>query len=140
MTRSTCPGLRRTPGKKAQRAFTLIEMIVAVAIAASIGVAVVTSMNSQIASTKKNQCMANLQMIESAKNAWVGDHPGQTMPTPPFTGTVTDPLVPYLRGGNVPSCPSLPSPSPSPSATPTYTNVYDPTNATKCTFHNQQAY
>src|SRR5437764_1153094 len=82
-----------------QRGFTLIEVIVACAIMACIGVAVIMGMNSQVVSAKKNQCMANLQMIESAKNAWVADHPGVAMPTP---SGGTDPLSQYVRGGVVP--------------------------------------
>lgn len=103
----------------------MIEVLVATAILAALSVTVILNMLPQVASSKRQQCMGNLQMIESAKSAWVADHPGQDMPADPSA------LTQYLRGGNIPTCPVDGS---------TYQNLYDPTTPCTCTYHQQQAY
>lgn len=114
-----------------QAGWSLIEVVVTTAIVGTLGVAVVMSMMPQIATSQRNQCMANLQMIESAKNSWVADHPGQAMATPPVPNGTDDPLVQYIRGGTIPSCPRDQS---------TYLNLYDPTKPATCTcpYHKDQ--
>ena len=116
------PGVRRS-----REGWTLIEILVATAILACLSVTAIMCMTREVASANKRQCLANLQMIESAKNAWVADHPGQDMPADPSA------LKQYLRGGSIPTCPRDGS---------TYQNLYDPTQPTTCTcpYHNQQAY
>ena len=75
--------------------------------------------------------MANLQMIEAAKNSWVADHPGQLMQAPGPNNP--DPLVQYIRGGVVPqTCPA--------NGGSNYSNIYDPTQPCTCPYHSQQAY
>jgi type II secretory pathway pseudopilin PulG len=105
-----------------QTGWSLLEVVVTTAIVGTLGVAVICSMLPQIATSKTNQCMANLQMIEAAKNAWVADHPGQAMSTPSAPGGSDDPLISYIRGGIIPACPSG----------GTYQNVYDPTKPCIC--------
>ncbi|MBV9997676.1 MAG: type II secretion system protein [Verrucomicrobia bacterium] len=122
---------RRTRECRLQAGWSLIEVVVTTAIVGTLGVAIVMSMIPQVTSAKRNQCMANLQMIESAKNSWVADHPGQTMLVP--SSTNPDPLAQYIRGGVVPqTCPSSNSSG--------YSSVYDPTQPCTCPFHQQQAY
>ena len=124
---------KRTWERRRQAGWSLIEVVVTTAIVGTLGVAITVSMLPQIASTKRNQCMANLQMIESAKNSWVADHPGQTMIVPSTPGGPDDPLVQYIRGGVVPNtCPG--------NGSTAYTNVYDPTQPCTCPYHQKQAY
>jgi prepilin-type N-terminal cleavage/methylation domain-containing protein len=116
---------RLRSGRNRQNGWTLIELIVVAAILAILGVAITAALTPEIQSAKKNECFGNLQMIESAKNAWVSDHPGQSM-----TGQSSQ-LIQYLRGGQIPTCPS--------SATP-YLYLDDPSKPVTCTTHNQQAF
>ncbi|MBV9488488.1 MAG: prepilin-type N-terminal cleavage/methylation domain-containing protein [Verrucomicrobia bacterium] len=111
------------PGRRHRAGWTLIEVIVTTAILATLGVAIVMSMLPQLGSAQRQQCMANLQMIEAAKNAWVADHPGQAMQADPAA------LGQYLRGGVIPTCPGNGS---------TYQNLYDPAQPCSCPFHKDQ--
>ena len=127
--------------RRTRQGWTLIEVLVAVAIMAALSVTAIMSMQRQAASANKQQCMQNLQMLESAKNAWVADHPGKDM------NDVTDPkteLSQYIRGGIY----NFPGACPGPGKTP-YTNppnssstlgMYDPTLPCYCPYHQQQAY
>jgi type II secretory pathway pseudopilin PulG len=120
----TAKGTRKC---RLQAGWSLIEVVVTTAIVGTLGVAIIMSMLPQVTSAKRNQCIANLQMIESAKNSWVADHPGQTMQSDPTA------LSQYIRGGVIPqTCPA--------DNTTTYTNLYDPTQPCTCPFHQQQAY
>lgn len=103
----------------------MIEVLVATAILAALSVTAIMNMQPQAASAQRQQCMQYLQTIESAKNAWVADHPGQDMPSDPSV------LTQYLRGGSIPTCPGNQS---------TYQNLYDPTQPCTCPYHQQQAY
>jgi prepilin-type N-terminal cleavage/methylation domain-containing protein len=123
-----------------QAGWSLIEVVVTTAIVGTLAVAVIMSMIPQVTSAKRNQCIANLQMIESAKNSWVADHPGQTM-VPPGPDN-PDPLAQYIRGGVVPTtCPGDgKTPYTNPPTTTSTAGMYDPTQPCYCPFHQQQAY
>ena len=120
----------------------MIEVLVATAILAALSVTAIMNMQPQAASAKRQQCMANLQILESAKNAWVADHPGQDMPSDPTQAQQQ--LSQYVRGG----INNFPGACPGPGNTP-YTNppnssstlgMYDPTLPCYCPYHQQQAY
>lgn len=127
MSRVGVDSVKRVRERRLQAGWSLIEVVVTTAIVGTLGVAIVMSMIPQVTSAKRNQCIANLQMIEAAKNSWVADHPGQTMQNDPTA------LSQYIRGGVVPqTCPA--------SSSTAYTNLYDPTQPCTCPFHQVQAY
>ncbi|MBV8899415.1 MAG: hypothetical protein JOY92_04805 [Verrucomicrobia bacterium] len=112
------------------------------AIVAALSVAAIMNMQPQAASANRQGCMANLQMLEAAKAAWVADHPGQDMPSNPDDAKTA--LSQYVRGGIA----NFPGTCPGPGKTP-YTNppkssstlgMYDPTLPCYCPYHQQQAY
>ncbi len=95
------PRVRFPKGRHRSRiGWTLLEVIVSVSIMATLATAAIMTFTTQIASAQKNQCKANMQIVESAKNAWVADHPGQSMATDGSS------LKPYLRNQTLPTCPN----------------------------------
>ena len=142
MSRVGVDAAKRNRACRPRAGWSLIEVVVTTAIVGTLGVAIVTSMTHEVASSQRNQCKANLEMIEAAKNSWVADHPGQKI-VPPAGPNDQDPLAQYIRGGVVPkTCPvdgeaytNLPNSNSNSTA-----GMYDPAQPCYCPYHQQQAY
>lgn len=78
--------------------WTLFEILVALAIAATIAGAVALGIQEPMKEAKGKQCATNLAMIEGAKDEFSRDNPGVAL-------TSIDQLKPYLRYG-IPTCPA----------------------------------
>ena len=81
---------------------TLVELVVVVAILAAVAGAVTIAVVSTLKKEQSKACLANLLIIEAAKDEYARDHPGATQ--------VDDPteFVKYFRFG-VPRCPVNPN-------------------------------
>lgn len=82
--------------------FTLVEVVVTVAIVASLLSFAVYNYLESVRRQKGRTCGMNLQLIEDAKAKWKIDFPGVPLPT------ATDPngISRYFVAGKIPSCPS----------------------------------
>jgi prepilin-type N-terminal cleavage/methylation domain-containing protein len=89
---------KRARQNKSKRAFTLLEILVVLAISAFIAAAISIGVTQAIGDGKGRQCAANLATIEGAKDEFSRDNPGVAL-------TNIDQLKPYLRYG-VPTCPA----------------------------------
>jgi len=79
-------------------AFTLLELLVVVALIALLTALAVPGYRRYLESSRGQRCSANILLLETAKDSFVADHPGQAIASP-------DDLVPYLKYG-LPGCPS----------------------------------
>lgn len=80
-----------------RNAFTLMELLVVIALIAILTAVAVPTFKKYSESSKGQRCCANILLIENAKDAFIIDHPGRNI-------TAND-LVAYLKYG-MPSCPS----------------------------------
>ena len=78
--------------------FTLIELVVAIALLGLLYTLAAPSLLSSFEKARGNRCGGNLLLLENAKDAFLLDHPSQTLIS-------TDQLMPYLKNG-LPRCPS----------------------------------
>jgi prepilin-type N-terminal cleavage/methylation domain-containing protein len=84
--------------KRRLQAFTLIEVLVVVSIIAIAGAVAMPSYARIMTTSQGTRCCANILQIESAKDQFIADHPGQAIASP-------NDLMPYLKYG-MPACPS----------------------------------
>ena len=66
MSRGGVDAAKRNRVCRPRAGWSLIEVVVTTAIVGTLGVAIVTSMTHEVASSQRNQCKANLEMIEAA--------------------------------------------------------------------------
>jgi len=104
--------------RNSTRAFTLLELIAAMAVAGVLTALAVPGYQRIMANNHGVRCGANIILIENAKNAWVADNPGVALSS-------TNNLLPYLPYG-FPSCP----------AGGTYGNVTDLYSHVTCSADN----
>jgi prepilin-type N-terminal cleavage/methylation domain-containing protein len=83
---------------KSKKAFTLLEILVVLAICAFVAAGISVGVTQAISDSKARECAANLATIEGAKDEFSRDNPGVAL-------TSLDQLKPYLRYG-VPTCPA----------------------------------
>lgn len=98
---STNQHYKGTPKRgKIQRreGFTLIELVVAIALLGLLYTLAAPSLLSSFEKARGRRCGGNLLLLENAKDAFLLDHPGQTLIS-------TEQLLPYLKNG-LPRCPS----------------------------------
>ncbi|RFC45800.1 MAG: pseudopilin PulG [Verrucomicrobia bacterium] len=84
--------------KHGNQGYTLLELTVVVALLGLLYTLAAPSVLSSFEKARGRRCAANLLLLESAKDAFSLDHPGQTL-------TSAGQLLPYLKHG-MPSCPS----------------------------------
>src|SRR5260370_33187198 len=89
---SPCPMKRRFRAIRSKGGWTLFEILVALAVAATIAGAVALGIQEPMKEAKGKQCATNLAMIEGAKDEFSRDNPGVAL-------TSIDQLKPYLRYG-----------------------------------------
>lgn len=78
--------------------FTLLELLVVVALIALLTALAVPGYRRYLESSRGQRCSANILLLEMAKDSFIVDHPGQPI------GSTAD-LLPYLKYG-LPVCPS----------------------------------
>ena len=79
-------------------AFTLLELLVVVALIALLTALAVPGYRRYLESSRGQRCSANILLLETAKDSFIADHPGQPI------ASASD-LTPYLKYG-MPVCPS----------------------------------
>ena len=104
--------------------FSLIEMLVVVAIITAIAALITTSVMSALQQQNQRVCLNNMLTIEAAKDEYIRDHPGATSIDPSA-------FQQYFRFG-IPRCPD--------NQNRDYQNLYNLTQQVYCTAHpeNQQ--
>ena len=80
------------------RGFTLLELLIVVALIAILTALAVPGFRRYLESSRGQRCSANILLLENAKDAFVIDNPGQAVPS-------NAALLPYLKFG-MPKCPS----------------------------------
>ena len=107
----------------AQRAFSLVEMLVVLAIIAAVSGAVTFAVLRTLDGQEEKQCLANMLLIEAAKDEYSRDHPG--------TAAINaDEFRRYFRFG-IPRCPRNPNAD--------YQNWSDLNASVTCRIHPQNA-
>ena len=88
-------------GRKAWRAFTLIEIMIVVAIIAMLAAIAIPNIAKARRDAQRQACIMNLRAIDAAKEAWaVANHKKDEDPVD-VAGVNA-----YLKGGKTPKCPA----------------------------------
>ncbi|MFZ5925248.1 MAG: prepilin-type N-terminal cleavage/methylation domain-containing protein [Bacillota bacterium] len=83
-----------------RRGFTLVEMLIVLAIIAILAAIAVPSFSRLTRSAKARACAENVRMIETAAQAWAADHNGEFPESLEVEG-----FEEYFKSGSVPTCP-----------------------------------
>ncbi|HEY0789714.1 MAG TPA: type II secretion system protein [Chthoniobacterales bacterium] len=86
----------------AESAFSLVELLVVLAIMAAVAGLVTTAVLRTLAQQEEKQCLANMLLIEAAKDEYARDHPNDSAPN-------VDQFMSYLRSKMPPRCPRNPN-------------------------------
>lgn len=84
--------------KRASYAFTLLELLVVISLIAVLTALAVPGFRRYLESSRGQRCSANILLLETAKDSFIADHPGQAITSPNDLGS-------YLKYG-MPVCPS----------------------------------
>jgi prepilin-type N-terminal cleavage/methylation domain-containing protein len=87
--------------QQSRGAFTLIEVLVVVAIISLVAAVAMPSLARARATSQRKACIANLKQIDGAKEQWAIENSKVE-----GTSVRRSDVSPYLRGGLFPSCPS----------------------------------
>jgi prepilin-type N-terminal cleavage/methylation domain-containing protein len=110
--------------RPAERAFSLVEMLVVLAIIAIVSGVVTLAVLRTLSGQEEKQCLANMLLIEAAKDEYSRDHVGTT------AAVNADEFRRYFRFG-VPRCPRNPNVD--------YENWSDLNASVTCPVHPQNA-
>lgn len=99
-----CPQMghhRPVLGQTGRSGFTLVEIMIVVAIIALLAVIATPHFLKARNSARVKACMENLRVMDAAKTQWAFDYRQPTSAYPLSTD-----IVPYLRDGGMPACPA----------------------------------
>ena len=99
--RTVMPGQASRRKRRAERAFSLVEMLVVLAIIGTLASVVTLAVTRAMDGQEEKQCLDNMVLIEAAKDEYVRDHPGATAVDPAEFRR-------YFRFG-IPRCPRDPN-------------------------------
>jgi prepilin-type N-terminal cleavage/methylation domain-containing protein len=88
--------------KQSQRGFTLVEIMIVVAIIGLLAAIAIPNFVKARTSAQKNACIANLRQLEGAKESWALVN---KKPEGASTSGSETAIDAFLRGGQAPSCP-----------------------------------
>ena len=88
-------------GQRAARGFTLVEIMIVVAIIALLAVIAIPNFLKARNSARVKACMSNLRVMNTAKTQWAFDYKQATSARPLSTD-----IAPYLRDERLPDCPA----------------------------------
>jgi prepilin-type N-terminal cleavage/methylation domain-containing protein len=118
--RLTGRGLRAAKSRHSIEGFSLVELLVVLAIIAAASTMITTAVVRALQQQDQRACLTNMLTIEAAKDEYVRDHPGAT--SIPDIAT----FRPYFRFG-IPRCPNNPNSD--------YVNLLDLTKPVICSVH-----
>jgi len=103
--------------------FTLIEMLIILAIAGLLFGVAWPEMNSMVQRSKEMECLSLTRQVKAAKNSYVMDHLGESSPEVPIAGDRAAVFRTYFPEGFSSTCPATGNALP---------NVYDMYSETLC--------
>jgi prepilin-type N-terminal cleavage/methylation domain-containing protein len=86
--------------KQMKQGFTLVEIMIVVAIIGLLAAIAIPSFVKSRDTTRKNTCISNMRLLDSAKEQFAIDQN-----TPPDGTVAMTNLLEYLKGGEEPICP-----------------------------------
>ena len=87
--------------KKMKKGFTLVEIMIVVAIIGLLAAIGIPSFQKARSNSREKACINNLRIMDGAKEQFAMDN------NKVDTDTVADSdITPYIKGGNMPTCPS----------------------------------
>lgn len=88
-------------GQRAAAGFTLVEIMIVVAIIALLAVIAIPNFLKARNSARVKACMANLRVMDTAKAQWAFDAKKTSTDVP-----VSTDIIPYFHDGRMPECPA----------------------------------
>lgn len=95
--RHSLPAMRQ----RARHGFTLVEIMIVVAIIALLAVIAIPNFLKARNSARVKACLSNLRVLDTAKTQWAFDAKQANNAVPASTD-----IIPYLRDGRMPDCPA----------------------------------
>jgi prepilin-type N-terminal cleavage/methylation domain-containing protein len=101
-TVNPCGPAAGLPPESSPTGFSLVELLVVLAIIAAVAGVVTTAVLRTLVQQEEKQCLANMLLIEAAKDEYARDHPADSTPG-------EEQFMSYLRSKMPPRCPRNPN-------------------------------
>lgn len=89
--------------KNSKNAFTLVEIMIVVAIIGLLAAIAIPNFVKARATAQKNSCIANLKQVDGAVQQWALENKKVATDTYSLTDTT---LLAYMKGSRLPECPA----------------------------------